>query len=182
MQTWSANQNGHKSGKRMDFDDWICCSPCVCAVSCSIGTTTSYNGIRRITAESTCSTSRRRTYGGPISSSITSAVFFLSFLSADLAFVLLHDGTFSFLSPFLSASSADGNFEVTLSTKATMYHSGLIEWKPPAIYKSSCEIDVEYFPFDEQTCVLKFGSWTYDGFQVVSFFVYLLSLLIFFGS
>lgn len=47
-----------------------------------------------------------------------------------------------------------------------MYHSGLIEWKPPAIYKSSCEIDVEYFPFDEQTCVLKFGSWTYDGFQV----------------
>lgn len=47
-----------------------------------------------------------------------------------------------------------------------MYHTGLIEWKPPAIYKSSCEIDVEYFPFDEQTCVLKFGSWTYDGFQV----------------
>merc|ERR1711884_916968 len=26
--------------------------------------------------------------------------------------------------------------------------------------------DVEYFPFDEQTCVMKFGSWTYDGFQV----------------
>lgn len=24
----------------------------------------------------------------------------------------------------------------------------------------------EYFPFDEQTCVMKFGSWTYDGFQV----------------
>lgn len=41
-----------------------------------------------------------------------------------------------------------------------------MEWKPPAIYKSSCEIDVEYFPFDEQTCVLKFGSWTYDGFKV----------------
>ena len=47
-----------------------------------------------------------------------------------------------------------------------MYHNGLIEWRPPAIYKSSCEIDVEYFPFDEQTCVLKFGSWTYDGHQV----------------
>lgn len=30
----------------------------------------------------------------------------------------------------------------------------------------SGEIDVEYFPFDEQTCVMKFGSWTYDGFQV----------------
>lgn len=64
------------------------------------------------------------------------------------------------------ARSADGNFEVTLATKATIYHQGLVEWKPPAIYKSSCEIDVEYFPFDEQTCVLKFGSWTYDGFKV----------------
>ncbi|XP_058982838.1 acetylcholine receptor subunit alpha-like isoform X3 [Musca domestica] len=63
-------------------------------------------------------------------------------------------------------NNADGNFEVTLATKATIYSEGLVEWKPPAIYKSSCEIDVEYFPFDEQTCVLKFGSWTYDGFKV----------------
>ena len=63
-------------------------------------------------------------------------------------------------------SSADGNFEVTLATKATLWFNGLVEWKAPAIYKSTCEIDVEYFPFDEQTCVMKFGSWTYDGFQV----------------
>ena len=63
--------------------------------------------------------------------------------------------------------SADGNFEVTLSTKATLYNSGRVEWKPPAIYHSSCEMDVEYFPFDEQTCVMKFGSWTYDGGQVM---------------
>uniref|UniRef100_A0A1B0B3C4 Neurotransmitter-gated ion-channel ligand-binding domain-containing protein n=1 Tax=Glossina palpalis gambiensis TaxID=67801 RepID=A0A1B0B3C4_9MUSC len=67
-------------------------------------------------------------------------------------------------------NNADGNFEVTLATKATIYSEGLVEWKPPAIYKSSCEIDVEYFPFDEQTCVLKFGSWTYDGFKVGLFF------------
>ena len=55
---------------------------------------------------------------------------------------------------------------MTLATKATLWFNGLVEWKPPAIYKSSCVIDVEYFPFDEQTCVMKFGSWTYDGFQV----------------
>lgn len=64
--------------------------------------------------------------------------------------------------------SADGNFEVTLATKATLNYTGRVEWRPPAIYKSSCEIDVEYFPFDEQTCVMKFGSWTYDGFQVTN--------------
>ena len=70
------------------------------------------------------------------------------------------------LTIIINVCSADGNFEVTLATKATLWYNGLVEWKPPAIYKSSCEIDVEYFPFDEQTCVMKFGSWTYDGFQV----------------
>ena len=65
--------------------------------------------------------------------------------------------------------SADGNFEVTLATKATLHSTGEVEWRPPAIYHSSCEMDVEYFPFDEQTCVMKFGSWTYDGFQVCHF-------------
>ncbi|CAG7820156.1 unnamed protein product, partial [Allacma fusca] len=62
-------------------------------------------------------------------------------------------------------SSADGNYEVTLMTKATLHFTGEIVWKPPAIYKSSCEINVEWFPFDEQSCAMKFGSWTYDGFQ-----------------
>ena len=27
-------------------------------------------------------------------------------------------------------------------------------------------MNVEFFPFDEQLCTLKFGSWTYDGYQV----------------
>merc|ERR1712223_2016731 len=63
-------------------------------------------------------------------------------------------------------NNADGNFEVTLATKATILDNGKVEWKPPAIYHSPCEMDVEYFPFDEQTCVMKFGSWTYDGGQV----------------
>lgn len=39
-------------------------------------------------------------------------------------------------------------------------------WEPPAIYKSSCEMNVEYFPYDEQSCFMKFGSWTYNGAQV----------------
>ncbi|XP_045116272.1 acetylcholine receptor subunit beta-like 2 isoform X3 [Portunus trituberculatus] len=63
-------------------------------------------------------------------------------------------------------NNADGNYEVTLMTKATLKYTGEVVWRPPAIYKSSCEIDVEWFPFDEQSCNMKFGSWTYDGFQV----------------
>ncbi|XP_037030656.1 acetylcholine receptor subunit beta-like 2 isoform X2 [Bradysia coprophila] len=60
----------------------------------------------------------------------------------------------------------DGNYEVTLMTKATLKYTGEVFWEPPAIYKSSCEINVEYFPYDEQTCFMKFGSWTYNGAQV----------------
>lgn len=52
-------------------------------------------------------------------------------------------------------------------TKATVYYNGLVVWQPPAVYKSSCAIDVEFFPYDVQTCVLKLGSWTYDGFKVI---------------
>lgn len=70
------------------------------------------------------------------------------------------------ISSLVFSCSADGNYEVTLMTKATVYYTGLVVWQPPAVYKSSCSIDVEFFPYDVQTCVLKLGSWTYDGFKV----------------
>uniref|UniRef100_A0A336M5I2 CSON010466 protein n=1 Tax=Culicoides sonorensis TaxID=179676 RepID=A0A336M5I2_CULSO len=63
-------------------------------------------------------------------------------------------------------NNADGEYVVTTLTKAILHYTGRVIWTPPAIFKSSCEIDVRYFPFDQQTCFMKFGSWTYDGNQI----------------
>lgn len=32
----------------------------------------------------------------------------------------------------------------------------------PLIVNSACAVDVTYFPYDEQICEVKFGSWIYD--------------------
>ncbi len=45
----------------------------------------------------------------------------------------------------LCFASADGNYHITTMTKATLYHHGLVKWEPPAIFKSSCDIDVRYW-------------------------------------
>ncbi|XP_014244645.1 acetylcholine receptor subunit alpha-L1 [Cimex lectularius] len=63
-------------------------------------------------------------------------------------------------------NNADGEYVVTTMTKAVLHYTGKVLWTPPAIFKSSCEIDVRYFPFDQQTCFMKFGSWSYDGVQI----------------
>lgn len=43
---------------------------------------------------------------------------------------------------------------------------GLCTWYAPTILRSGCNIDITYFPFDDQLCELKFGSWTYNGLEV----------------
>uniref|UniRef100_A0AAY4A014 Uncharacterized protein n=1 Tax=Denticeps clupeoides TaxID=299321 RepID=A0AAY4A014_9TELE len=51
-------------------------------------------------------------------------------------------------------------------TNVVLRYNGEITWDSPAITKSSCKVDVAYFPFDSQQCNLTFGSWTYNGNQV----------------
>lgn len=66
-----------------------------------------------------------------------------------------------------SFRSADGDFAIVKYTKVLLEHTGKITWTPPAIFKSYCEIIVTYFPFDQQNCSMKLGTWTYDGTMVV---------------
>ena len=62
--------------------------------------------------------------------------------------------------------SADDFTVGFMQSKAMVRHDGNVFWPPPAKLRSSCKIDITYFPFDDQCCSMKFGSWAYDGFQV----------------
>lgn len=45
-------------------------------------------------------------------------------------------------------------------------YDGHVFWPPIVNLRSTCQIDITYFPFDDQVCKLKIGSWAYDGHQV----------------
>ncbi|GIX82469.1 neuronal acetylcholine receptor subunit alpha-10 [Caerostris darwini] len=53
-----------------------------------------------------------------------------------------------------------------MNSRAMLEPSGNVFWPPPTKLRSTCPVDVTYFPFDDQTCIMKMGSWIYDGLQV----------------
>ncbi|XP_052785669.1 neuronal acetylcholine receptor subunit alpha-10-like [Mya arenaria] len=53
-----------------------------------------------------------------------------------------------------------------ISSNVIVTADGNITWLSMVIFKSSCAINVRYFPFDVQNCSMQFASWTYDGFQI----------------
>ncbi|XP_014776336.1 neuronal acetylcholine receptor subunit alpha-3 isoform X5 [Octopus bimaculoides] len=61
---------------------------------------------------------------------------------------------------------ADTRLKEQREALVVVNYTGGTLWMPQAILKSSCFFDITFFPFDDQECKLKFGSWTYDGFKV----------------
>ncbi|XP_062545006.1 neuronal acetylcholine receptor subunit alpha-7 isoform X4 [Armigeres subalbatus] len=66
----------------------------------------------------------------------------------------------------LMYNSADEGFDGTYHTNVVVKNNGSCLYVPPGIFKSTCKIDITWFPFDDQHCEMKFGSWTYDGNQL----------------
>ncbi|XP_067122653.1 neuronal acetylcholine receptor subunit alpha-7 isoform X3 [Centruroides vittatus] len=63
-------------------------------------------------------------------------------------------------------NSADEKIDGTYPTNVVVRNNGSCTYIPPGIFKSTCKIDITWFPFDDQMCQMKFGSWTYDGNQI----------------
>lgn len=61
---------------------------------------------------------------------------------------------------------ADERKEEKRDAFLVLSYNGGVQWVPQAIFRSSCGINIMYFPFDVQTCKMKFGSWTYDGNKI----------------
>ncbi|XP_053702258.1 neuronal acetylcholine receptor subunit alpha-10-like [Synchiropus splendidus] len=63
-------------------------------------------------------------------------------------------------------NSADDGFSSSMETNVVLRSDGQVMWDQPAITKSSCSVDVAFFPFDLQQCLFTFGSWTHNGNQM----------------
>ena len=66
----------------------------------------------------------------------------------------------------LMYNSANEMFDAAFPTNCPVTHDGNVSWIPPGMFASTCSIDITWFPFDEQACDMKFGSWTYDGTKI----------------
>ncbi|KAK3515497.1 hypothetical protein QTP70_023623, partial [Hemibagrus guttatus] len=60
----------------------------------------------------------------------------------------------------------DAQFQVAYYCNVLVQPDGFVYWLPPAIFRSSCSINVYYFPFDWQNCTLKFSSLTYNAKEI----------------
>ncbi|CAF0902173.1 unnamed protein product [Didymodactylos carnosus] len=63
-------------------------------------------------------------------------------------------------------NSADDYTQGYMQSLAMIEHDGTVFWPPIVKFRSTCKIDITWFPFDDQLCFLKFGSWTYDSTQI----------------
>ena len=71
------------------------------------------------------------------------------------------------LNCFFSFSADDFSGQYMRSLALVNYTGGVF-WPPPTKFRSTCLVNVAFFPFDDQTCILKLGSWLHDGFSVSS--------------
>uniref|UniRef100_A0A8C5C9N3 Cholinergic receptor, nicotinic, epsilon n=1 Tax=Gadus morhua TaxID=8049 RepID=A0A8C5C9N3_GADMO len=60
-------------------------------------------------------------------------------------------------------NNIDGKFDVAYYANVLIDHTGWMYWLPPAIYRSTCAIEITFFPFDYQNCTLVFRSQTYTA-------------------
>lgn len=68
---------------------------------------------------------------------------------------------FTVLNFILNFCSIDENFDRRYPVPAVIEHTGRVTWDPTGSFKSRCDVDVTWFPYDTQQCELHFYTWSY---------------------
>jgi hypothetical protein len=55
-------------------------------------------------------------------------------------------------------NNADQRLENKRDALVVIYSDGEMMWVPTSIFRSTCSIDIKYFPFDQQNCSMVFGN------------------------
>lgn len=48
----------------------------------------------------------------------------------------------------------------------SIHHSGEVLWEPGGTLRTTCEMSINAYPFDHQTCDIVFANWQYTKDQV----------------
>ncbi|ELU09565.1 hypothetical protein CAPTEDRAFT_181469 [Capitella teleta] len=62
---------------------------------------------------------------------------------------------------FAAINGAEEIYRDYTEFRAVLKSSGKIRWEPGGVFKTMCQIDITYYPFDSQICSLTFGAWSY---------------------
>nr|CAH8873044.1 unnamed protein product [Trichobilharzia regenti] len=61
---------------------------------------------------------------------------------------------------------ADERLQEFREGRLVVNSDGNILWIQQALFRSTCQVEITYFPFDSQVCMLEFGSMAYDKTQL----------------
>ena len=80
--------------------------------------------------------------------------------------IVIHSPLYMYMTMF--CFSTDLEYRAMLQDVFTaVWYNGTVSLVYPAIFKSSCLFYIYFFPFDEQKCSMRFGSWTYDRAHMI---------------
>jgi len=68
--------------------------------------------------------------------------------------------------PDIEAYNVDTMRYLSRSNQAVVSSDGSVLWVPPYMLTTTCKMDMTWFPFDDQHCDIKFGSWTRNGWEI----------------
>ena len=62
----------------------------------------------------------------------------------------------------------DISVDDNLPFRVTINSNGVINWDPFLSLVTSCDMDLTYFPFDKQTCEIRFTNWMYGAARLIN--------------